>query len=100
MRGLVNDPEIVAAGTSDGWNIHLMCQPPNSPDLNVLDLAYFASIQALQYEEDCRNTEDLVKAVETSYRKLSPAKLDDTFLTLQMMFECVMKHHGGNEQPQ
>ncbi|GMF19858.1 unnamed protein product [Phytophthora lilii] len=26
------DPDVVAAGTSDGWNIRMLCQPPNSPD--------------------------------------------------------------------
>lgn len=25
----------------EGWDIRLMCQPPNSPDLNVLDLGFF-----------------------------------------------------------
>lgn len=37
------DPDLVAAGTADGWNIRLICQPPNSPDLNALDLGFFSS---------------------------------------------------------
>ncbi|KAJ0407208.1 hypothetical protein ATCC90586_004520 [Pythium insidiosum] len=28
------DPDVIAAGTADGWNIRMLCQPPNSPDLN------------------------------------------------------------------
>ncbi|KAG3085557.1 hypothetical protein PI125_g19193 [Phytophthora idaei] len=36
----VSRPDVVAVGTSDGWNIRLLFQPPNSPDLNVLDLGY------------------------------------------------------------
>ncbi|KAK9756114.1 hypothetical protein RND81_01G074300 [Saponaria officinalis] len=43
-----NDPEFVAVATSDGFNIQLQQQPPNSPDLNVLDLGFFRSIQSLQ----------------------------------------------------
>lgn len=33
-----------------GLNVHLTCQPPNSPDLNILDLGFFCcnSIFALQ----------------------------------------------------
>ncbi|KAK9697940.1 hypothetical protein RND81_08G071200 [Saponaria officinalis] len=32
---------------SDGFDIDLVCQPPNSPDLNILDLGFFRSIQTL-----------------------------------------------------
>ncbi|KAE9017105.1 hypothetical protein PF004_g10455 [Phytophthora fragariae] len=28
----------------DGWKIKMRCQPPRSPELNVLDLDFFASI--------------------------------------------------------
>jgi hypothetical protein len=35
-----NNPVLVQACTSDGWNIALTCQPPNSPDCNVLDLEF------------------------------------------------------------
>ena len=59
----VNDPDVVKAGTSDGWNIRLLCQPPNSPDLNVLDLGYFNALQTMQLKESMKTTEDLVNAV-------------------------------------
>ncbi|RAW36762.1 hypothetical protein PC110_g6959 [Phytophthora cactorum] len=36
----VSGPDVVAAGTSEGWNIRLLFQSPNSPDLNMLDLGY------------------------------------------------------------
>ncbi|KAJ0399017.1 hypothetical protein ATCC90586_009022 [Pythium insidiosum] len=62
----LNDPDIVAAGSSDGWDIRLLNQPPRSPDLNVLDLGYFAFIQSLQYQKPCRTLPDLI-SVETSY---------------------------------
>ncbi|VFQ77118.1 unnamed protein product, partial [Cuscuta campestris] len=43
-----NDPEIVAAAQEGDWNIQLKFQPPNSPDLNVLDLGFFRSIDSVQ----------------------------------------------------
>lgn len=43
-----NDAEVLAAGREDGWRIIIDCQPAQSPDLNVLDLGYFNSIQSLQ----------------------------------------------------
>ncbi|XP_074315028.1 uncharacterized protein LOC141651206 [Silene latifolia] len=45
------DPDFVAAATADGWDIELICQPPNSPDLNVLDLGHFRTIQTIQHEK-------------------------------------------------
>ena len=37
----VNDPAFLEAAQSDGWDIRMTCQPPNSPDLNVLDFGFF-----------------------------------------------------------
>lgn len=37
----VDDPEFVAAAQAEGWDIRLTLQPPNSPDLNILDLGFF-----------------------------------------------------------
>ena len=46
-----NHDEFCRAATQDGFDIRLMCQPTNSPDLNVLDLGFFSAIQSLQYKE-------------------------------------------------
>ena len=48
----INHELIVLECQKDGWNITFQCQPPNSPDLNVLDLGYFNSIQALQHKDN------------------------------------------------
>ncbi|KAF2310203.1 hypothetical protein GH714_007196 [Hevea brasiliensis] len=41
-----NDDEFCRAAAQDGFDIRLLCQPPNSPDLNVLDLGFFSAIQS------------------------------------------------------
>ena len=38
---LDNDPIFREAANQGGFNIHLIQQPPNSPDMNVLDLGFF-----------------------------------------------------------
>lgn len=43
----VDDEEFCRAALEGGFDIRLTCQPPNSPDLNVLDLGYFRAIQSL-----------------------------------------------------
>lgn len=93
----VDDPDVVAAGQSDGWDIRIVCQPAQSPDFNVLDLGFFASIQALQYQEETHTIDKLIDAVNTSFKKLSWQTLDNTFLTLQKVYECSMNIGGGNE---
>ncbi|KAI5410613.1 hypothetical protein KIW84_055943 [Lathyrus oleraceus] len=40
-----DDPLFREAATKDGFDIRLMCQPANSPDLNILDLGFFSAIQ-------------------------------------------------------
>jgi hypothetical protein len=35
-----------------GWDIDFVAQPPNLPDTNTLDLAFFQAIQSLQYQKD------------------------------------------------
>ncbi|KAE9007553.1 hypothetical protein PR001_g16941 [Phytophthora rubi] len=91
------DPDILAAGVADGWNIRLAFQPANSPDLNTLDLGYFASIQALPYREDCYDIVQLIQAIRKSYAALEVYKLDNITLTLQSSMECVMRAGGSNE---
>lgn len=39
-----NDPEFCEAARKDDFDIRLMYQPANSPDVNILDLGLFAAI--------------------------------------------------------
>ena len=55
--------EIFQASTSEvGFDIGLICQPPNSPDLNVLYLGFFFStIQVLQQRKVTRTIDELIQ---------------------------------------
>lgn len=44
-----------------------MCQPANSPDLNVLDLGFFSVIQSLRYKDYVRIIDELVIVVEKTF---------------------------------
>lgn len=37
----VDDEEFRAVVSEGGFDIHLTCQPPNSPDLNISELGFF-----------------------------------------------------------
>jgi len=64
----VDDSAFNTAGKLDGFDIELKCQPPNSPNLNVLDLGYFKAIQSLKHQVVPENIEQLVKAVREIFQ--------------------------------
>ncbi|OMO88922.1 hypothetical protein COLO4_20032 [Corchorus olitorius] len=92
----IDDPEFCQAAAQDGFDIRLTYQPPNSPDLNVLDLGYFAAIQSLQQKERARNVDDLVTIVVKSFEDFPTDISDRIFLTLQTCMIEIMKKRGAN----
>jgi hypothetical protein len=91
----VNDPAFVAAAQADGWDIRLTCQPPNSPNLNVLDLGFFAAIQALFEKGTPNNIEQIVAKVEKAFCEYPADRANSIFLTQQGCMMEIMKHNGG-----
>ena len=86
-------------GTKNGWNISLVNQPPNSPDMNILDLGFFNAIQALQMTENTATVDELIAAVQHAFDELDVTTLNNSFLTLQNVVESCLKDHGGNHYP-
>ncbi|KAF7141606.1 hypothetical protein RHSIM_Rhsim06G0137900 [Rhododendron simsii] len=93
------DAEFLKAASQEGFDICLLFQPPQSPDMNVLDLGFFRAIQSLQYQEAPTTIDALVHAVEKSFDKYPSEKLNRVFLTLQTCMIEVMKVYGG-QSPQ
>ena len=93
---LPTDPAFRAAVEKTGMDIKLMQQPPNSPDMNVLDLAYFRSIQSLALESAPKNLNDLIESVEQAFDSYPVDNLDKVFITLQSVLVEVMNDGGGN----
>ena len=91
-----NDADIVALGSADGWNIKFKAQPANSPDLNVLDLGFFNSIQSLQHEASPNTIDELIDCVQQAFNKLEVTTLNNVFTTLQTCMESIMLTGGGN----
>ncbi|XP_074297024.1 uncharacterized protein LOC141627697 [Silene latifolia] len=94
-----SDPDFTAAANQDGWNIELSCQPPNSPDLNVLDLGFFRAIQSLQQRTNCYKLDKLAIEVNKAFANLEVIELKYVFITLQACLLEVMKRKGGNDYP-
>ncbi|CAH9073765.1 unnamed protein product [Cuscuta epithymum] len=90
-----NDQEFNHAASEDGWNIRLSMQPPNSPDMNVLDLGFFNSIQSLQYQTCNKTVDELLANVQEACTRLSPKTLNHVWLTLQFIMAEIIKVKKG-----
>ncbi|CAI8602512.1 unnamed protein product [Vicia faba] len=92
-----NDPDFCRATSEDGFDIQMTCQPPNSPDLNVLDLGFFNAIQSLQQQEAVNSIDELIDAVQKAFDDFSCQQSDKKFSTLQSCMIEIMKIKGSNK---
>ncbi|XP_042029894.1 uncharacterized protein LOC121776796 [Salvia splendens] len=91
-----NDAEFQSVANTDGFKFHIICQPANSPDCNVLDLGFFIAIQSIQDGKLARGVDDLLGNVQSSFEELSAQTLNKVFLTLQACLTEILKVEGGN----
>lgn len=91
-----NDEEFQRVASEDGFHIQIMCQPPNSPDLNVLDLGFFSAIQSLQHKKCPKTIDELIQAVQNAFDEYPATKINCIFLTLQSCMVEITKAEGSN----
>ena len=91
-----NDAEFIQAANTNGFNMHLIIQPPQSPDLNVLDLGFFNGIQLIQQKKFPDDLDALLKSVLEAFDEYSPKKLHFNWLQLQYVMIEILKLKGGN----
>jgi len=89
-------PEIKEALVQDGFNMTFDAQPAQSPDMNILDLGYFRSIETLHFQNDCNTVQDLLDSVQSSFKSLHVDVLDNTFITLQLVLGKTLEFLGDN----
>ena len=93
-----NDPEFAQATSNMSSKIEVVCQPPNSPDFNVLDLGFFRSLDSMQSGSSLtyRGIDGLINAVKEVYNNYLTEKLSDIFITHQTVLESSMEDLGNN----
>lgn len=91
-----SDTQFQAAATTNGFNIKLVFQPPQSPDLNVLDLGLFNGFQSIQYQSFPKNLDELIERVEEAYEWYEPKAINHCWLTLQSCMVEILKVRGSN----
>lgn len=91
-----SESELIDELKKDDFDIKFKFQPPNSPDLNVLDLGFFNSIQSLQHQIEQKTIGDLIAATCKAFEDLDDVKLNNIFLTLQLCMMETLKNDGSN----
>ena len=92
-----NDSIVLDGGRRSGWKLKLLNQPPNSPDLNVLDLGFSNAIPSLQHKKCAKILDDLVESVEFPYDEVKSDTILRNFVTLKHVINLIMQHEGCNQ---
>ena len=91
-----DDALFVAAQQEHDLDVRLYYQLPNSPDLNVLDLGFFYSLQSKVKKEEKRNKGELIARVTECFAEYPHSKINCVFLSLQMVMEQIILCNGDN----
>ena len=86
----------IAEMASRGWDVQFVCQPPNSPDCNVKDLAFFRAIDAIKDTKIAHTIEELMENVREAYQELPMDTCCKVWTTLQMVMNEIIRAGGDN----
>ena len=71
-------------------------QPANSPDTNINDLGFFASIQSRYYMESPRTSEEIIEMVKKTFVNYPASKLNRIWITYMSCLNQIIDCHGDN----
>jgi hypothetical protein len=97
----LNDPEFKAKvldlyGNEDA--VKLYTQPAQSPDLNVNDLGFFASLQLMYYRTSPKDAIELIEMVESCFNNYDVNKVvNHIWLSLQSCMNKIIEEKGDNK---
>jgi hypothetical protein len=77
--------------------VKLYTQPAQSPDLDVNDLGFFASLQSMYYKTAPTDALELIDKVETCFNNYHVYKLNHIWLTLQSCMNEIIEDKGDNK---
>ena len=86
-----------AVHAENDWFFSIDPQPANSPDTNVLDLGFFASIQSLQHQHSPRTMDELIDVVLLEFAGYPMQRLSKIWLSFQLVLLEILKCDGGND---
>ena len=91
-----DDLEFMMNASQDEFDIRLICQPLNSPDLNILDFGYFRAIQSKYFRNCPANVHEIIHLVLETFDEIELGTLNKAFLSLQDRISVILKVNRGN----
>ena len=84
-----DNPEILnSAGMGRGWLVELKTQPSQSPDLNVNDLGFFASLKSRVWRANASSVDELVQNVfDDQYEEYDADTLERVWQSLFKVYK-------------
>lgn len=81
-----------------GLSIRFVNQPPQSPDLNKLDLCFFHSLNKQRYAmmRRCKSYDDIIRSVKLAFNNYSVDKLMRVHALQYVAYREILKAHGDN----
>jgi hypothetical protein len=99
-NNVIKEPLVIKAIADfkkKGRNITLQFQPAQSPDLNVLDLAVFASMKRSKLKVNEFTVDSVMKSMTEIFWNFPEHKLTSAFGTLQAVMAEILDQGGGND---
>lgn len=93
-----NNPEILnSAGMGRGWLVELVTQPAQSPDLNINDLGFFASLKARVWGMNASSVDELVECIFQQYEEYDGDTLERVWQSLFNVYNQTLRKLGDND---
>ncbi|XP_021848744.2 uncharacterized protein [Spinacia oleracea] len=92
-----SDPQWQQAHQQGDFTFIIVQQLPNNPDLNILDLGFFRSIQSLMHKKMPKDVDAMNDAVNQAYYELEARTLGNVWLSYQYVMNEMLKAKGSND---
>ncbi|CAN0505402.1 unnamed protein product, partial [Laminaria digitata] len=92
------NPEILnSAGMGRGWLVELVTQPAQSPDFNVNDLGFFASLKSRVWGMNACSIDELVEDIFEQYEEYDGDTLERVWQSLFKVYNQTLLAMGDND---
>ncbi|CAM9188403.1 unnamed protein product, partial [Laminaria digitata] len=93
-----DNPEILSsAGMGRGWLVEFKTQPLQSPDLNVNDLGFLASLKSRVWKANANSVDELVKTIFDLYEEYGGDTLERVWQSLFKVYNQTLRKLGDND---
>ena len=94
----------VLSGFYYGPKVRLVFQPPDSPDLNPLDLGFFTNLwtkihKILKKFDHIPSLDDVWNAAQIAWEMVTPVDIEILYRTLNARMKQVVEFNGRNDMP-